>query len=294
MPEKPARRRRAARRPRARRRRARRPRPRRGPPRERLAASELRAAARARKRQERRELKRFTRRARQRRVAWVTGIGAVADARAAELRRGLLAAARAPRHPGRRHQPARLRAAASALSTGSSGCRSRCSTSRGSATSSGEFPLIRSYATELLPPDTLVIHVTERTPIGVDRARRAVRPRRPRRRRDHLDAGAHAGDAARHGRGRRRRVGRRSARSPRCCWRCRPSSCAQVDAVDRVDPRRRHARADRVEPAGGVGERGGLRRTRRACWPRSWRSTAAADRAVYDVSAPGSAVFRAD
>jgi len=29
------------------------------------------------------------------------------------------------------------------------------------------FSLIRSYATEIVPPDTLVIHVVERTPIGV-------------------------------------------------------------------------------------------------------------------------------
>lgn len=31
----------------------------------------------------------------------------------------------------------------------------------------GAFPLIRSYATELVPPGTLVIHLVERSPIGV-------------------------------------------------------------------------------------------------------------------------------
>jgi cell division protein FtsQ len=31
----------------------------------------------------------------------------------------------------------------------------------------GEFPLIRSYVTELVPPDTLLIHIVERAPIGV-------------------------------------------------------------------------------------------------------------------------------
>ena len=31
----------------------------------------------------------------------------------------------------------------------------------------GEFSLIRSYVTELVPPDTLLIHVVERAPIGV-------------------------------------------------------------------------------------------------------------------------------
>jgi cell division protein FtsQ len=30
----------------------------------------------------------------------------------------------------------------------------------------GAFPLIRSYITELVPPDTLLIHVTEREPVG--------------------------------------------------------------------------------------------------------------------------------
>ena len=31
----------------------------------------------------------------------------------------------------------------------------------------GEFTLIRSYATELVPPGTLVIHIVERSPLGV-------------------------------------------------------------------------------------------------------------------------------
>ncbi len=30
----------------------------------------------------------------------------------------------------------------------------------------GEFPLIRSYVTETVPPDTLLIHVVEREPVG--------------------------------------------------------------------------------------------------------------------------------
>ena len=30
----------------------------------------------------------------------------------------------------------------------------------------GAFPLIRSYVTEIVPPDTLLIHVTERQPVG--------------------------------------------------------------------------------------------------------------------------------
>lgn len=34
----------------------------------------------------------------------------------------------------------------------------------------GAFPLIRSYVTETIPPDTLVIHVVEREPIGVVRS----------------------------------------------------------------------------------------------------------------------------
>jgi cell division protein FtsQ len=31
----------------------------------------------------------------------------------------------------------------------------------------GEFTLIRSYVTELVPPDTLLVHIVERSPIGV-------------------------------------------------------------------------------------------------------------------------------
>ena len=132
---------------------------------ERLAASELRAAARARKRQERRELKRFTRRVRQRRVAWVTGIGAILML--VLLSFGAvyspLLALRDIRVDGTsRLDSAQLVGAVE----GQLGVPLALLDESRIRDELGEFTLIRSYTTELLPPGTLIIHVTERTPIG--------------------------------------------------------------------------------------------------------------------------------
>ena len=132
---------------------------------DRLAASELRAAERARKRQERRELKRFTRRARQRRIAWLAGIGAVAMLVLLSLGAvysPLLALRDIQVDGTSRLDPAQIVDAVDGqldvplALLDESRIRDEL----------GEFTLIRSYTTELLPPGTLIIHVVERTPSG--------------------------------------------------------------------------------------------------------------------------------
>jgi len=132
---------------------------------DRLAASELRAAERARRRHDRRELKRFTRRARQRRVAWVAGIGAVAMLVLLSLGAvySPLLALREIRVDG----TSRLDAAqlVDAVDGQLEVPLALLDESR-IREELGEFTLIRSYTTELLPPGTLIIHIVERTPIG--------------------------------------------------------------------------------------------------------------------------------
>ncbi len=132
---------------------------------DRVAAADLRAAERARKRQERRELKRFTRRVRQRRIAWLAGVGVVAMLVLLSLGAvySPLLALRDIRVDGTsRLDPAQIVDAVDGqldvpLALLDDG-RIRDEL--------GEFTLIRSYTTELLPPGTLIIHIVERTPIG--------------------------------------------------------------------------------------------------------------------------------
>lgn len=142
--------------------------PRKVPPRpsaDRTAAADLRAAERARKRHERRELKRFTRRARQRRIAWLTGVGAVVMLVLLSLGAvysPLLALRDIQVDGTSRLDPAQLVDAVDGqlevplALLDESRIRDEL----------GAFTLIRSYTTELLPPGTLIIHVVERTPIG--------------------------------------------------------------------------------------------------------------------------------
>jgi len=132
---------------------------------DRTAAADLRAAERARKRHERRELKRFTRRVRQRRIAWLAGIGAVAM-----LVLLSLGAVYSPLLALREIQvdgTSRLDAAqlVDAVDGQLDVPLALLDESR-IRDELGEFTLIRSYTTELLPPGTLIIHVVERTPIG--------------------------------------------------------------------------------------------------------------------------------
>ena len=132
---------------------------------DRTAAAELRAAERARKRHERRELKRFTRRTRQRRIAWLTGIGTVAMLVLLSLGAAyspLLALRDIQVDGTSRLDPAQLVDAVD----GQIGVPFALLDESRIRDELGEFTLIRSYTTELLPPGTLIIHIVERAPIG--------------------------------------------------------------------------------------------------------------------------------
>jgi cell division protein FtsQ len=130
------------------------------------AEAELRAARRERKRAEKAELRRFTRRTRRRRIAWLTVAGLVV------LLTGVLAVAvfspllalREIRIDGTaRLDPVALQSAVD----GQLGTPLALLDDDRITRELGAFPLIRSYTTEVLPPGTLAIHIVERQPIGV-------------------------------------------------------------------------------------------------------------------------------
>lgn len=133
---------------------------------ERVAQAELRAAERARKRAERRELRRFTRRTRRRRIAWLTGIGVVVALVGMSLGAvySPLLALREIRVQGTTTlDPAQIVDAVD----GQLGTPLALLDEALLRDQLGAFSLIRSYSTEILPPGTLIVHVVERTPIGV-------------------------------------------------------------------------------------------------------------------------------
>jgi cell division protein FtsQ len=130
-----------------------------------LPSSSVRALARERRRYERHEVKRFTRRARRRRTGWFVVVLLVLFVG------GLIGVA--------------VFSPVLALRTITVDGTSRLSASTLEKAVDGQlgtplallnygkithdlapFSLIRSYATEVVPPDTLVIHVVERTPVG--------------------------------------------------------------------------------------------------------------------------------
>lgn len=130
-----------------------------------VAERELKKAARARRRYERGEVRRFTRRSRRRRVAWLSAaitavvlVGLVTVAVYSPL-----LALRTVTVVG----TSRVDAAAVREAVGDQVgkplalvdfARVKAELSR--------FPLIRSFVTETVPPDTLVIRVTERAPVA--------------------------------------------------------------------------------------------------------------------------------
>jgi len=125
----------------------------------------LRARTRERKRYERLEVKRFTRRARRRRTGWFLAIllvlsvgGLVAIAVFSPL-----LALRTITVDG----TSRLDASTLEKAVDGQIGTPLALLNYGTITKDlASFRLIRSYATEVVPPDTLVIHVVERTPIG--------------------------------------------------------------------------------------------------------------------------------
>jgi len=133
---------------------------------DRTAQAELRAAERARRRAERAELRRFTRRTRRRRIAWLTGLGVVAALVALSLAAvySPVLALREIRVEGARSlDPAEVVAAID----GQLGTPLALLDEEELRDQLGTFTVIRSYATEILPPGTLIVHIVERTPVGV-------------------------------------------------------------------------------------------------------------------------------
>lgn len=133
---------------------------------DRLAAAELKAAERARRRAEKRELRRFTRRTRRRRIAWLTGLGVLAALVGMSIAAvySPLLALREIRVDGTSSlDPAQIVDAIDGqLDTPLALLDEERLREELSA-----FTLIRSYSTEILPPGTLIVHIVERTPIGV-------------------------------------------------------------------------------------------------------------------------------
>ncbi|MES1169695.1 MAG: FtsQ-type POTRA domain-containing protein, partial [Leifsonia sp.] len=127
--------------------------------------SEARAAARARKRYERLEVKRFTRRARRRRTGWFVSVllvGAVGGLVAVAVFSPLLALRTITVQGTSRLDPATIEKAVDGQRGSPLALLDYGELTRDLA----PYSLIRSYSTEIVPPDTLVIHVVERTPIG--------------------------------------------------------------------------------------------------------------------------------
>jgi len=132
----------------------------------RVAEAELRAAERARKRSEKRELRRFTRRTRRRRIAWLTAGGLVVALVGLSLGAvySPLLALREIRVEGTTSlDPAQLVDAVD----GQLGTPLALLDEGELRDQLAQFTLIRSYSTEILPPGTLILHIVERTPVGV-------------------------------------------------------------------------------------------------------------------------------
>jgi cell division protein FtsQ len=133
---------------------------------ERSPRAEVRTAVRNRQREERREVKRFTRRARRRRAGWFAGIGVVLV-----LALLVVAAVYSPLLALRTITvDGTNRVSASAVEKALAPDLGTPLALLDDATITrqlGSFRLIRSYTTELQPPSTLIVHVTERTPVGV-------------------------------------------------------------------------------------------------------------------------------
>lgn len=126
----------------------------------------LAAAARARRRYERQEVRRFTKRSRHRRIAWSVAGGAVAL-----VTIGVVAGAYSPlmalrevRVEGAQRIPA---ADIVAAFDGELGTPLPMIARDAVHDALADFSLIETYSTETIPPGTLVVRVVERTPVGV-------------------------------------------------------------------------------------------------------------------------------
>lgn len=130
------------------------------------AKVQARKATRARKHYERGEVRRFTRRSRTRRAAWLAVLGAFLVL--------LCLVAIAVYSPVLALKTVRVdgasRVSASDIKSavkGQVGTPLALLDFERIKTELAKFPLIRSYVTETVPPNTLIIHIVERAPIGV-------------------------------------------------------------------------------------------------------------------------------
>jgi len=126
----------------------------------------VRAAARRRRRYERAEVKRFTRGARRRRLAWFIGVGSavVVLAGAALVSISPAMALRTIDVVGTERVSA---ADVKHALGGQLGTPLPLLNSGEINTALAKFPLIRSYSIQAEPPGTLVVHVVERTPLAL-------------------------------------------------------------------------------------------------------------------------------
>jgi cell division protein FtsQ len=130
------------------------------------AERSARKAERIKQRYERAEVRRFTRHARRRRIGWLTGLailGATAGLIAVAVFSPILALREIRVDGTSRLDPAVLTEAVS----GQLGTPLALLDEGRIRDELGQFTGIRSYVTELVPPGTLVIHIVERTPLGV-------------------------------------------------------------------------------------------------------------------------------
>jgi cell division protein FtsQ len=129
------------------------------------ARRELRRAAKARRKYERGEVRRFTRRSRRRRVAWlVSGISLLLMVGfvTAAVYSPLLSLKTIKIEGATRVDAASVRAAVD----GQIGTPLALVDFDTIKRSLARFPLIRSFVTETVPPDTLIIRIAERAPIA--------------------------------------------------------------------------------------------------------------------------------
>jgi cell division protein FtsQ len=132
----------------------------------RAAKRALKAAQRERRRYERHEVRRFTKRSRRRRLIWSVVAGAVVAlvALVAVGAYSPLMALREVRIEGAQRIPVD---ALQAEFAGIMGTPLSLIDSADVHEALDGFPLIETYATEAIPPGTLVVRIVERTPIGV-------------------------------------------------------------------------------------------------------------------------------
>lgn len=126
----------------------------------------LAAAARERRRYERQEVRRFTKRSRRRRILWSVVLGSIAAlvVVVVGVAYSPLMALRDVRVEGAQRIPAAEVQAAFADTLGTP-LPLIASSDVHAALSA--FPLIETYSTETIPPGTLVVRIVERTPVGV-------------------------------------------------------------------------------------------------------------------------------